>query len=212
MALCWDSRNDRWRVQIRSFGNRDKRISRLLPPGITETEARAIHDQMYGDATREALELPQPTKWEASVRAAALTPKSWLHRMEANARTRTKRRGHVMTLTLDELVAICLRSGGRCEVSGLPFSGASHGAKRLRPLSPTLDRIDCSVGYVSQNCRLVCAAVNVAMFDWGEEMFLRIAAGVVINRMMLPALSGSLSDLLVPSTGAHFDAATREPA
>lgn len=212
MALCWDTRNNRWRVQIRAFGSRDKRISRLLPPGITEAEARALHDQMYGEVTREALTLPQPTRWEANVHKAAETPKSWLHRMIGNAQARTKRRGHAMTLTVDELVTICLRSGGRCEVSGLPFSELSHGARKLRPLSPTLDRIDCAIGYESANCRLVCAAVNVAMFDWGEDLFLRIAAGTVINRMMLPALSGSLADLLVPSSAPLSEPIARKPA
>lgn len=212
MALCWDARNSRWRVQIRSRENRDKRISRLLPPGITEVEARAIHDQMYGEATREALALPQSTRWEANVHAAATTPKSWLHRMVTNAQARTKRRGHAMTLTLDELVAICLRSGGRCEVSGLPFSALSHGARKLKPLSPTLDRRDCSVGYSAENCRLVCAAVNVAMFDWGEDLFLRIAAGTVINRMMMPALNGSLAELLAPSSAPQQIDPARKPA
>lgn len=55
-----------------------------------------------------------------------------------------------------------------------------HGAyyrvvsKGRRPLAPSIDRIDSSLGYTRQNCRIVCAAVNYAMNVWGEDVLWRL--------------------------------------
>jgi len=68
------------------------------------------------------------------------------------------------------------RQGGRCAVSGLPFSyerGLPTKDGR-NPMAPSVDRIDNAKGYEKNNCRLVILAVNVALNLWGDDMFLRI--------------------------------------
>jgi hypothetical protein len=61
--------------------------------------------------------------------------------------------------------ALAIRAArGRCEISGYPFS--TTGEPR-RPDALSIDRIDCSQGYVFSNVRLVCAAVNASLATWG---------------------------------------------
>ncbi|MDF1586493.1 hypothetical protein [Marinimicrococcus flavescens] len=70
--------------------------------------------------------------------------------------------------------------GGRCAVTGLPFRETSvgQGAAR-RPFAPSLDRIDPTLPYALDNCRLVLQAVNFALNAFGDEVFLEIARAAV---------------------------------
>jgi hypothetical protein len=43
------------------------------------------------------------------------------------------------------------------------------------PFAPSIDRILSSGDYTPENTRLVCAAVNFGMGQWGEELFLTLA-------------------------------------
>lgn len=88
----------------------------------------------------------------------------------ATVRTRARRRGLAYDLD-DHLVEIQARiDAGRCEVSGFPFSleaGSPFNA-------PSIDRKDPKLGYVYDNIRVVCYAVNCALGDWGEGKFMEI--------------------------------------
>lgn len=44
-----------------------------------------------------------------------------------------------------------------------------------RPYVVSIDRIDSAKGYEAKNIRLVVSAVNLAMNEWGLEIFDRIA-------------------------------------
>lgn len=70
---------------------------------------------------------------------------------------------------------------GLCAVSHLPFSyerGLTTKDKR-NPFAPSVDRIDCSKGYLKKNCRIVLLAVNVALGAWGDEAFFEVCRAVV---------------------------------
>src|SRR5690606_21411241 len=54
-----------------------------------------------------------------------------------------------------------------------------------RPFAPSLDRIDTSTGYEAGNCRLVCVLANIALNEWGEDVFARVAIGVALKRRAL---------------------------
>jgi hypothetical protein len=41
----------------------------------------------------------------------------------------------------------------------------------LNPYMPSLDRIDSTKGYTKDNVRIVCAAINLALNEYGEEVF-----------------------------------------
>lgn len=54
---------------------------------------------------------------------------------------------------------------GVCEISGMSLD---HTPGR-KFHTPSVDRIEPSIGYIYSNIRIVCLGINVAMNDWGEE-------------------------------------------
>ena len=74
-------------------------------------------------------------------------------------------------LTEEELAYLMRRSLGRCEVSGLKFSGDNFTTSKRRPFIPSIDRIKAKEPYDLNNCRLVAWIVNLSLSDWGEDIF-----------------------------------------
>lgn len=74
-----------------------------------------------------------------------------------------------------EFVADLMRAQNfTCAVSGLRFDLFRTGAreKRVRlPFRPSLDKIIPELGYVQGNVRIVCFAVNMALSDYGDDVF-----------------------------------------
>lgn len=95
----------------------------------------------------------------------------------SRTRSRAKQREMTHKLTKEDLAYFVERCGGRCEVSGIPFSRETIGDRE--PYAPSIDRIDSSLGYIRDNCRLVCYAVNLALSNWGDDVLIRIAYGIV---------------------------------
>lgn len=69
-------------------------------------------------------------------------------------------------------------SRGACEVTGLPLN--LDGGRTWD--SPSLDRIVPAAGYLYENIRIVCHAVNGAMGDWGEQVVIEMALGILGKR------------------------------
>jgi hypothetical protein len=69
--------------------------------------------------------------------------------------------------------------GRRCAVSGLDFSFKEYPDTVRHPFGPSIDRKCSSGGYDPNNVRLVCAAANIGLGQWGDEVFLPIARGAV---------------------------------
>lgn len=84
------------------------------------------------------------------------------------AKGRAKRKGLEYSITKEYVLE--KMEAGHCEVTGLPFV---LGLKR-GPYSPSLDRIDSTIGYTEDNTRLVLWAINVGCSDWGLEEAKRI--------------------------------------
>lgn len=83
----------------------------------------------------------------------------------ATVRTRARKRN--LAFDLDAHVAdIQARiDRGVCELTGAPFD-LSPGRKFN---SPSIDRINSSLGYTYDNIRIVLNLVNAALGDWGED-------------------------------------------
>ena len=83
----------------------------------------------------------------------------------SNCRTRARRRGieYALDSQVDALQAIINK--GKCQITGTAFNLV--GGRTWN--SPSIDRIDPSKGYVPDNVRVVCHAINAAMSDWGED-------------------------------------------
>lgn len=98
-------------------------------------------------------------------------------KMLVNATGRTKKKGMESSIDVDTIIDMLRRQSFRCAVTLLPFdlewrkkSGAARNA-----FAPSLDRIDNSLGYSRENCRIVLSAVNYAMNEWGLETYIAIA-------------------------------------
>lgn len=98
-------------------------------------------------------------------------------RMLRSARTR----GIEFMLSVDDVMKMMDRAGGRCEVSNIAFSLSKQDRMRIRPWMPSIDRINATLPYEPGNCRVVCAAVNLALNQFGDKMFFKIASAVSRN-------------------------------
>ena len=115
--------------------------------------------------------------------------KKWLRQRLAMSRSSAKKRGIENLLTLDDVRDIAYRSGGNCELSGIPFSYDISTNSALddlysqkpskAPYSPSMDRIDSNMGYRIENCRLVCTCVNIALNEWGDDVYLKMCNSTV---------------------------------
>jgi len=88
-----------------------------------------------------------------------------------SARTRNKEH----TLTKSQLRVFVRSCEGRCELSEIQFDAVFRNG--YQPFHPSLDRIDSSRGYTADNVRIVCVAMNVALGQWGEDVFRQLAEG-----------------------------------
>lgn len=98
-------------------------------------------------------------------------------KMVQNSKTRALRRSLDHDISKAYLLDVCARAGWRCQLTRLRFSLVKTEYSR-RPWAPSLDRIDSGRGYTTTNVRVVCAAVNYAMNEFGLPTLLRISAAL----------------------------------
>ena len=125
-------------------------------------------------ANRAAAYAAVPSPRQAPV--AAAPPARTARQIMARLRERSKRRGHSCDISEAEIALLLARANGRCEVTGLPFSTERLGWSKA-PFSASIDRIDGTRPYSFQNCRVVCLATNVAINEWGLDVFAKLAKG-----------------------------------
>lgn len=82
------------------------------------------------------------------------------------------------SITIDEVMAIYEKQGGRCAVTGEELTHAQH----TLHTNASIDRIDSDRGYEPDNVRLVCSIVNIMRMRLSDEELgiwsLRIAKGL----------------------------------
>jgi hypothetical protein len=124
-------------------------------------------------------------KREQMRRAAAANPKKYQSRVEhfqctpygracsllAQAKRSAAVKGMEFSLEKDDIVVAIAE--GVCSVTGIPFDLARH-----NPWSPSLDRIDSSLGYTKENTRVVCWMFNAAKNKWRDEDVLRMCEAI----------------------------------
>jgi hypothetical protein len=102
-----------------------------------------------------------------------------------SAKRRAAKKGLEFTISLEWLVALWEYQGGRCELTGIELDLVTRNQKHRSyvPFSPSLDRCDTSRGYTPDNTRLVCTAMNLALNQFGEEVFAKLcSAYMTINQ------------------------------
>lgn len=137
--------------------------------------------------------------WQKVVEGWREDSQSWLHRKYRNMRDRSAMKGWPEYMSLVELEALTLRSDGRCAITGLPFELSDQTVSRRNPFGISLDRIDCSRGYVVGNSRCVCLIVNIAMSNWGSDS-VRIMARALVGAEMFQCLGQTTAHVNVIET------------
>ena len=123
-------------------------------------------------------------EWRAECDRAINTPNSWLIRALSRVNSKNKHRFEIKKMSKEHIYQIALRSNGRCAITGLPFTFEEMGnTGNKNPCCASIDRIDSRLGYSLDNCRFVLLSVNIAMANWGEDIFWAIAEAAVARRL-----------------------------
>lgn len=101
-----------------------------------------------------------------------------LRKRYADTVKRARKTGRAI-LTPEEFGMLAERANGKCELTGIAFSAQRDPGTRMAYWAPSIDRIKNDRGYEYDNCRLVCAAVNIALSDFGTVALRRIASGLI---------------------------------
>jgi hypothetical protein len=108
-------------------------------------------------------------------------------KMKRDAFSRAKTRARLFEraiMTAEEFERLWERADGRCELTKIRLRPRppSHGPD-VYPWAASVDRIDRLKGYEYGNCRIVCAAVNLALNQFGEEVLTEIARSLFAFRV-----------------------------
>ena len=94
------------------------------------------------------------------------TVTQWMHRLVRNMKG--PRRHPMSGIDAEYLVRLWHEQDGRCSISDLPMTTIDGTGYKI-PTNASVDRIDCSRGYVPGNVRLVCSYVNIMRMDLEDD-------------------------------------------
>ena len=139
-----------------------------LPDVPTESEAfaEAVEMARSGKATLT----PHPNLLSSMCRACV-----------RRAKSRARARGMEFNICSDRVVQMLQAQDFKCALSGIRFTLEKPDTSSRKPFAPSIDRIDPSVGYVHGNIRIVCAIVNCAVSDFGDDIFLTMVRRTALN-------------------------------
>ena len=101
-----------------------------------------------------------------------------LQALFAGAKSRAKKKNIAFSITFDWLKDQFIKQNELCCLTGIKLECESKGKI---PFSPSLDQIVPNLGYTTNNCRLVCTAINIALNNFGTNTFKVLAEGFLKN-------------------------------
>ena len=99
------------------------------------------------------------------------------HKLISRAKKRAIEKNIEINISFDKVKKAL--DNGICELTGLPFDFNPTEKTQYNPYAPSIDRIDSQKGYVDCNIRVVLAAVNSALNQYGEETMLPILKAMI---------------------------------
>lgn len=155
-----------------------------LPPRVCRKHGAYyfVHKHSWVHLGRSGTEARKRFKALAGERGIPHVDTDFIRSLHFRAMRRAKRKNVEWSLTAQDVAGMWAASKGRCALTGIHFDEANAGRFARRPWVPSLDRIDASKGYTTQNTRLICCAMNFALNSWGEEIFERIAREFLARR------------------------------
>jgi hypothetical protein len=115
------------------------------------------------------------------------------------AKTRARQKNIPFSITHDNLAAMVQVQGYACALTSIPFDFDRTGRReklRRKPFRPSVDRIEPSLGYVAGNVRVVCAAVNMALNEWGEDVLEIVAIAFLEKRKAHGNMDNTIGQLV----------------
>jgi hypothetical protein len=110
---------------------------------------------------------------------------AFVAKMKRDAWSRAKSRARLFQreiMSADEFERLWKRAGGRCELTKILLRPRPQNFwDAVYPWTASVDRIDRYKGYEYTNSRIVCAAVNLALNQFGEGVLTEIAKALFIR-------------------------------
>lgn len=99
------------------------------------------------------------------------------------ARSRAQSKNLEFTITTEWVFNQLEKQNRKCAITQLPFTAEinQNGERFYAPFNPSLDRINCALGYTPENTRIVCTIVNLALNKFGDEIFDTMCRAYVTN-------------------------------
>lgn len=107
-------------------------------------------------------------------------PGSFFTRIKRNAISRQL----AVTMTIQEIQDVWDRQNGKCYYTGWPLEWGAADEASL----PSLDRLDSSQGYTTENTVFACWLVNRVKNDIGSEAFIFLRRTIAANHSTLPIM------------------------
>lgn len=114
----------------------------------------------------------KPCAKSADYRKHMLDYKWRINKLIAMAKNRAKEKNLPFDLTKEYMIGLWDGTAGICPISDREFDLNSWGNKgQVNPNAPSIDRINPKLGYVQGNVRFVIYHINVAISEYGLDMF-----------------------------------------
>jgi hypothetical protein len=102
-------------------------------------------------------------------------------KMLDHIRRRANRLGYEFDLNREWILKAL--NQGKCSVTGIKFDfQLGNGADVRNKFAPSIDRLDSSKGYTTDNCRVVIYQYNVAKGIWTDSDVLVMAQALIENQ------------------------------
>ena len=74
---------------------------------------------------------------------------------------------------------------GKCSITNIEFDLKTKGDSRKNPFAPSVDRINCRIGYIKSNVRLVLWQINLMKGELSDSQLLEMCKRVIENESRL---------------------------